>query len=119
MERGSESNMMGILNKIQRNEAQKHLLETTLKEQRLLRSRILSSLQPKIGREFNYEDLESRKKEKLVDLKRELLNIAVEEKNRELLSLRNQLSEERRKLRSSLNIKEQSEAIHNLKVNLN
>ena len=88
MERGSESNMMGILNKIQRNEAQKHLLETTLKEQRLLRSRILSSLQPKIGREFNYEDLESRKKEKLVDLKRELLNIAVEEKNSELLSLR-------------------------------
>ena len=60
MERGSESNMMGILNKIQRHEAQKHLLETTLKEQRLLQSKILSKVERnsimktwKIGRKKN------------------------------------------------------------------
>ena len=44
MEKGNESQMMKILDKIQRNEAQKHLSETTLKE---LESRILLSLQPK------------------------------------------------------------------------
>ena len=53
MERG-KSNMMGILGKIQKSKAQKHLLETTLTEHRLLKSRIMSSLQPEIGREFNY-----------------------------------------------------------------
>ena len=48
--------------KIQRSEAQKHILETTLKEHRLLQSRILSSLEPKVGREFNYEDLDNRER---------------------------------------------------------
>ena len=114
MEGGNESKMMKILDKIQRIEAQKHLLETTLKEQRLLQSRILSSLQPKVGREFNFEDLENRKKESLKKLRQELLNIAVEEKNRELLFLRNQLVEEKKNLRSSCNTKAQSEAIKRL-----
>ena len=105
MERGNESKMMKILDKIQRIEAQKHLLETTLKEHRLLQSRILSSLQPKVGREFNFEDFENRKKESLKELRQELLKIAIEEKNRELLLLRNQLIEEKKKLRSSSSIK--------------
>ena len=111
MERGNEWKMINILDKIQRSEAQKHILETTLKEHRLLQSRILSSLEPKVGREFNYEDLENRKKERLMELRREFLNIAVEEKNREMLLLRNQLIEEKKNLRSYLNTKEQSEAI--------
>ena len=55
--------MMKILDKIQRGESQKYLLKTRLKETRLLQSRILSSLQPIGGEEFNYEDLENRKKD--------------------------------------------------------
>ena len=73
LERGNETNMMKILEKIQKCEAQKHLLETTLKNQRLLNSRILSSLQPKIGRTFDYEDIENKKVEKMISYKNDFL----------------------------------------------
>ena len=65
--RGNEPNMMKTLEKLQRNQAQKILLETILMNNTLLQSRILSSLQPKIGRHFKYEDLERRKYEKLAE----------------------------------------------------
>ena len=45
MGRGNEPDMMKVLDKMQKNEAQKHLLETTLMNNTLLQSRILSSLQ--------------------------------------------------------------------------
>ena len=44
--RGNESNMMKVLDKMQKSEAQKKLLETTQMNNNLLQSRILSSLQP-------------------------------------------------------------------------
>ena len=90
-ERGNESNMMKILEKMQKNQAQKHLLETTLMNNKLLQSRILSSLQPSIGRQFSYEDLEQQKNEQLTKMRKELLTIAIEERNRDIKSLQTQL----------------------------
>ena len=51
-ERGNESKITKILNKIPRSESEKHLLETILEEHRLLQSNILSNQQTKYGREF-------------------------------------------------------------------
>ena len=45
-----EVNMMKLLSKIQTLEAQKALLGETVKHKELLESKIVSSLQPKIGR---------------------------------------------------------------------
>ncbi len=114
MEGGSEIIMMKFLEKLQKIEAQKHLLETTLTNQKLLNSRILSSLQPKIGRKFNYEDLESKKEEKLNELRKELLSIAMEEKNRDLMTLRGQLVAEKHKLKSTHSATKQKEVIQRL-----
>ena len=83
-EGGNEPIMMKLLDKILKSEAQKSLLETTLMNDKLLHSRILSSLQPKIGRKFNDDDLEKRKEEKISQLRKEILEIAIEEKNRDL-----------------------------------
>ena len=101
MEGGNEIIMMKILEKIQKIEAQKHLLETTLARQKLLNSKILSSLQPKIGRKFNYEDLENKKEEKLNKLRKELLSISIEEKNRDLVNFRGKLVTEKHKMFTS------------------
>ena len=53
-------------------------LSPSLSEPRLVKSKILSSLKPKIGRKFNYEDLENKKEEKLIALRKEILSIAIE-----------------------------------------
>ncbi len=116
MERGNEPNMMKVLNKMQKNEAQKNLLETTLMNNTLLKSRILSSLQPKIGRNFNYDDLEKQKEEKLVEFRRELLTIAIEEKNRELQTLKTQFIEEKEKMKTTNNLIQRKELLQRLET---
>ena len=89
--RGNESNMMKVLDKMQKSEAQKKLLETTQMNNNLLQSRILSSLQPKVGKKFIFEDLERKKLDKLKEIRKDLIEIAIEEKDRELQSLKTQL----------------------------
>ena len=105
---------MKILEKIQKNEAQRQLMVTTLAKHNLLTSGILSSLQPKIGLKFNYEDLENQKVEKMTVLRKELLSIAVEEKNRDLVNLRTQLTSEKQNMKSTLTAAQQKELITRL-----
>ena len=100
-ERGNEPIMRKLLDKIQKSEAQKNLLETTLMNNTLLHSRILSSLQPKIGRKFIFDDLEKQKEEKLTKLRKELLEIAIEERKRDLESMKARLVTEKGKLKAS------------------
>ena len=107
MERGNEPNMTKILKKMQMNEAQKNLLQTTLMNETLLKSKIISSLQPKIGKKFEYEDLEKQKEEKLVEFRKELLAIAIEERNRELQTLKSKFIEEKTKMKSTNNENQQ------------
>ena len=99
-ERGNEPTLMKILEKIQKNEAQQMLLETTLNNITLLQSRILSSLQPKIGKHFQYEDLERKRNEKLKEVRKELLQIAVEEKVRNVHKLRLEMGAEKVRLKT-------------------
>ena len=98
MEGENEAYMTKILDKIQKVEAQKQLLETVLTNNQLLKTKILSSLQPKVGREFQFEDLEEKKKEKLLEVRKDLLAIAMEEKDREIATLKTQFKTEKEKL---------------------
>ena len=62
LESNDEVTMMKLLSKIQMHEAQKTLLSETINNRTLLESKIISSLQPSVGRTFMNESLENRKK---------------------------------------------------------
>ena len=76
--------MMKLLSKIQTLEAQKSLLVEVVKSKELLESKIVSSLQPKIGREFNKITIENKKQKILLETRRKLIKLAIEEKDMEL-----------------------------------
>ena len=61
LEPSDDVTLMKLLNKIHVHEAQLNLLQETMKDSNLLKSKILSSLQPKVGREFRDHELESQK----------------------------------------------------------
>ena len=79
--------MMKLLSKIQTLEAQKALLSETVKRKDLLESKIISSLQPKVGRTFENISMESRKQKILSDARKNLIALAIEDKEVELLHL--------------------------------
>ena len=56
-----EINMVKLLTKIQTLEAQKSLLSVTINKKELLNSKIISSLQPKIGKRFENPEIERKK----------------------------------------------------------
>ena len=115
MGRGNEPNMMKTLEKLQRNQAQKILLETILMNNTLLQSRILSCLQPKIEKHFNYEHPERRRNDKLAEIRKELLTIAVEEKNRDLQTLKAKMIKEKEDLKEvNLSLLQQNEILKKL-----
>ena len=55
-----EVNLMKLLGKIQTLEAQRPLLSETVNRTELLGTKIISSLQPKVGKMFANRDIESR-----------------------------------------------------------
>ena len=71
---------MKLLNKILLHEAQRNLLLITIKDNRLLESKILSSIQPKVGREFTNNELETQKRNLLKNTRKELIKLAIREK---------------------------------------
>ena len=79
-----EANMMKLLSKIQTLEAQKSLLEMTIKKKVLLDSKIISSLQPKVGKQFENTDIELRKQKILAETRKKLILLAIDEKEIEL-----------------------------------
>ena len=79
-----EAHMMKLLGKIQTLEAQKSLLIETSNNKDLLVSKIISSLQPRIGKRFSQNDIESRKWKILEETRKKLIRLAIEEKNIEL-----------------------------------
>ena len=76
--------MMKLLSKIQSLDAQKALLGETVKHKELLESKIVSSLQPKVGRKFDQVELETRKQRILIETRKKLIMLAIEEKELEL-----------------------------------
>ena len=82
-----EVNMMKLLSKIQTFEAQKSLLIQTVEKKELLDSKIISSLQPKVGKIFTNLNIESRKRVILQNTRKRLLTLAIEEKEQELKDL--------------------------------
>ena len=79
-----EEGLVKLLVKIQNKEAQINLLQETLSNNRLLQSKIISSIQPKMGITFKHEDLEEKKKKLMTKWRKDTLQIAIEEKQREL-----------------------------------
>ena len=84
METPDEVNLMKLLSKIHVQEAQKNLLLETLNKKELLQSKILSSLQPKIGRDFQNTEMNVRKTKILEEARKKLIRLAIEEKESEL-----------------------------------
>ena len=79
-----EINMVKLLSKIHTLEAQKSLLTETISSRELLNSKIISSLQPKVGKMFENAMIEERKQKILLETRRKLLQLGVEEKEKEL-----------------------------------
>ncbi len=92
LEVSEEVTMMKLRDRIQMHEAQKSLLVETLKTKDLLNSKIISSLQPSVGRKFLHDSLESRKLDLLSNTRKKLLQLAIEEKDLELQKLNEQFS---------------------------
>ena len=84
VETPDEVNLMKLLSKIHVQEAQKNLLSETLNKKELLQSKILSSLQPKIGRDFQNTEMNVRKTKILEEARKKLIRLAIEEKESEL-----------------------------------
>ena len=79
-----EVNMVKLLGKMQTLEAQKTLLSETLNSRELLASKVISSLQPKIGKMFLNSEIENRKQKILLETRKKLITLAIEEKEIEL-----------------------------------
>ena len=80
--------MVKLLSKIQTLEAQKSLLGETLNRKELLDSKIISSLQPRVGKNFENIDIEQRKqtilretRKKLILLTKKRLNCSAQRNN--------------------------------------
>ena len=76
--------MVKLLSKIQTLEAQKSLLGETLNRKELLDSKIISSLQPRVGKNFENIDIEQRKQTILREARKKLIRLAIDEKETEL-----------------------------------
>ena len=76
--------MVKLLNKIQTLEAQKSLLSETIRQKELLESKMISSLQPKVGKVFENFGIENRKQKILSETRKKLITLAIEEKEGEL-----------------------------------
>ena len=87
-----EVNMMKLLGKIQTLEAQKSLLEKTLDSRELFASKIISSLQPKVGKTFTSGEMENRKQKILSETRKKLIKLAMEDKEIELLQANTEFS---------------------------
>ena len=87
--------LMKLLSKIHVHEAQLNLLKETMKNNSLLVSKILSSLQPRIGREFSNNEIESQKEIILRNTRKQLLTLAIKEKELVLDQLNNEFNSKR------------------------
>ena len=76
--------MVKLLTKIQTLEAQKSLLTETVNRKELLSSKIISSLQPKVGKQFENPEIEGKKIKVLQETRKKLIMLAIEEKTVEL-----------------------------------
>ena len=92
-DKADELKILEIINNIHTIEAQEKLLLLVKDSRQLLESRIIPSLHPKVGREFAYNDLENKKKTLLINVREQLLELAAEERKRELSNATIKLSE--------------------------
>ena len=79
-----EENLLKVIHKLHTLEAQETLLLLVKDNEQLINSNIISSLQPKVGKSFGYTDLELNKNTLLYDVRKKLLELAAEERKRDL-----------------------------------
>ena len=72
-----EVSMMKLLSKIQTLEAQKSLLTETINQKELLDSNIISSLQPRVGKEFPSIEIAQRKQSILRETRKNRLKYVI------------------------------------------
>ena len=78
--KADEEKLLKVISKIHTIESQEKLISLVKDNTQLLQSKILSSIQPKISKEFSYIDLENNKKTLLINVRKQLLKLAAEER---------------------------------------
>ena len=78
-DRCDDVTLMKLLNKVHVHEAQLNLLQQTISNDTLLRSKILSSIQPKVGRKFSNSLIENQKQRILLNARKQLLKLAIKD----------------------------------------
>ena len=68
------------------------LLKSVIESEDLIRSKIISSIQPTIGREFKFNDIQSKAEEILIACRKRLLNLSVTEVHRDFINDTNTLN---------------------------
>ena len=91
-EKADEEKLLKIVAKIHTIEAQEKLILLVKDNEHLIKSKILSSLQPKVGKQFIYGDLEDSKRTLLVNARKQLLELAAEERRRDLKNAESKLT---------------------------
>ena len=89
--KADDEKLLKVISKIHTIESQEKLISLVKDNTQLLQSKILSSIQPKIGKEFSYIDLENNKKTLLIKVRKQLLELAAEERRRDLKNVENDL----------------------------
>ena len=91
-EAADEEKLLKIISKVHMIEAQENLILLVKDNEQLFKSKILSSLQRKVGKSFGYADLESNKRTLLLDVRKQLLELAAEERKRDLATTQSTLN---------------------------
>ena len=86
-----EVKLLKVINKVHTIEAQERLILLVKDNPQLLQSKILSSLQPKVGKQFSYKDLEINKRTLLINVRKQLMDLAAEERRRDLRTVESKL----------------------------
>ena len=98
MDRSDEVTLMKFLNKIHVHEAQLNLLQETMNNNTLLSSKILSSIQPKVGKEFLNIEVENQKQRILLNTRKQLIKLAIKDKEKNLQQLNSSFNEKKEEM---------------------
>ena len=103
---------------LQNRQLQRDLLHHTLTNEYLINSPIISSIQPKIGKTFNYMDLENQKSVILHTMRESLLKLALQEADRDITNLTNECNITKQRLVSEVSAETLFNLYNQLSVHL-
>ena len=96
-----DPNLLELEIKLHARVSQKQLLVSVKNDDKLMDSKIISSIKPKIGKVFIYPDLEKLKRDILLKARSDIIDISLTEANRDQLDLESKIKLEKTKIMSN------------------